>query len=266
MKLTLTELYQETTFFKTNKGNIHTIFELAYKNAHNYLAKNAAKASPLLLLDALRDLLHLKSLGRIDLFDNSHLSGDYPVGVSVSYVNGVPYKKLYRKFNAREADGRDDLLNMKENVWRRYHHETSDYPDLILVDGAVNQVHAAMHALEDLSLTIPVFGLYKNEKHQTKGLVDQNGREILIENREILFFLTRMQDEVHRFAITFHRRKKSQSLLTSRLSGIKGVGVKTLKKLQEKYHDIEVIKSLTLSELEENFPKNVAQNIFDFFN
>ena len=145
------------------------------------------------------------------------------------FINGEPAKKLYRKYKIEHEEARDDLKSMEEIVYRRYSRlkeENKEMTDLILVDGGLNQIIAAYTALKQADVSINLFGLVKNNKHQTAGLMDINGNVFDIENKNIFFMLTRMQDEVHRFAITFHQSLRNKKMKSSLLDDVKGLGDK----------------------------------------
>ena len=155
---------------------------------------------------------------------------------------------------------------MKEIVYRRYSRlkeENKEMPDLILVDGGLNQINAASRALDKAEVSINLFGLVKNNKHQTAGLMDKDGNIFDIENKNIFFLLTRMQDEVHRFAITFHQSLRNKSMKTSILDGIKGLGSKRKELLNKAYPDISLLKEATVEELSQLLPKEVAEELWN---
>ena len=172
----------------------------------------------------------------------------------------------YRKFKIEHEEARDDLKSMEEITFRHYSrlvNEKQKLPDLILVDGGQKQIKVTLKALEQAKADIPVFGLVKNDKHQTRGLIDKDGNIYPIENKSIFFLLTRMQDEVHRFAISFHKEKRSKAMKSSLLDGVKGLGEKGKEKIYRAYQDINLLKEATLEELEQILPKNVALNLYN---
>ena len=220
----------------------------------------------LALLELLGDLLHIKTPLRIELFDNSHLQGDSPVGAMVCFINGVPNKKMYRKFRLAEENAGDDYHSMVEVVSRRYKRLVEGeekLPDLILTDGGLTQVRAANEGLSKAKARVPVFGLRKNDKHQTGALVDIDGREFPLDPSSPLFFLLmRMQDEVHRFAIGYHHQKRSSAFLSSFFDGIKGLGVKRTEQLRSLYKSKEALLNASELELSQSLPKEVAHELY----
>ena len=142
-------------------------------------------------------------------------------------------------------------------------NENRKLPDLILVDGGQKQIKVTLKALEAAKAPIPVFGLVKNDKHQTRGLMDKDGNIYPIENKAIFFLLTRMQDEVHRFAISFHKEKRSKAMKSSILDGVEGLGEKGKEKIYRAYQDINLLKEASIEELEQILPKKVALNLYN---
>ena len=256
--------------YSVSKGKLHDLVSTAKQNANNALDEYFLSArlddDKLALLEELGNIINIKTPLRIELFDNSHLQGSSPVGAVVVFINGEPAKKLYRKYHIEHDEARDDLKSMEEIVYRRYSRlkeENKEMPDLILVDGGLNQINAANRALEKAEVSINLFGLVKNNKHQTAGLMDKEGNIFNIENKNIFFLLTRMQDEVHRFAITFHQSLRNKSMKTSILDGIKGLGNKRKELLNKAYPDISLLKEATVEELSQLLPKEVAEELWN---
>ncbi len=256
--------------YSASKGKLHDLVSIAKQNADNaldeYFLSARLDTDKLLLLEELGNIINIKTPLRIELFDNSHLQGSSPVGAVVVFINGEPAKKLYRKYHIEHDEARDDLKSMEEIVYRRYSRlkeENKEMPDLILVDGGLNQINAASRALEKAEVSINLFGLVKNNKHQTAGLMNKEGNIYDIENKNIFFLLTRMQDEVHRFAITFHQSLRNKSMKTSILDGIKGLGSKRKELLNKAYPDISLLKEATAEELSQILPKEVAAELWN---
>ena len=256
--------------YSVSKGKLHDLVSTAKQNANNaldeYFLSARLDTDKLALLEELGNIINIKTPLRIELFDNSHLQGSSPVGAVVVFINGEPAKKLYRKYHIEHDEARDDLKSMEEIVYRRYSRlkeEGKEMPDLILVDGGLNQINAASRALEKAEVSINLFGLVKNNKHQTAGLMDKEGNIFDIENKNIFFLLTRMQDEVHRFAITFHQSLRNKSMKTSILDGIKGLGSKRKELLNKAYPDISLLKEATVEELSQFLPKEVAEELWN---
>ena len=260
----------DPNIYSVSKGKLHDLVSTAKQNANNaldeYFLSARLDTDKLLLLEELGNIINIKTPLRIELFDNSHLQGSSPVGAVVVFINGEPAKKLYRKYHIEHDEARDDLKSMEEVVYRRYSRlkeENKEMPDLILVDGGLNQIHAASRALEKAGVSINLFGLVKNNKHQTAGLMNKEGNIFDIENKNIFFLLTRMQDEVHRFAITFHQSLRNKSMKTSILDGIKGLGSKRKELLNKAYPDISLLKEATVEELSQFLPKEVAEELWN---
>ncbi len=264
----INKIYEDVDIKSASKGQLLDLIEMAMVNAKNALDSHFVSArlndDTASLLDELGELLHIKTPYRIELFDNSHIQGDAPVGAVVVFINGEPVKKLYRKFNIEHIEKRDDFASMKEVISRRYNRlkeNNEDMPDLILVDGGLTQIHAASEIINNLELDIPIFGLYKNDKHQTKGIMDKDGNTFEVTNKSLFFMLVRMQDEVHRFAIGFHHLKRSKQYNKSVLDDIKGLGAKRKNLILHRYQTIDALKEASLDELSQLVPEDVAKAI-----
>jgi excinuclease ABC subunit C len=216
----------------------------------------------------LRKILRLPILDRIDLFDNSNLFGDFSVSGMVVFKNGREAKNEYRKYKI-SVDKNDDFNTMKEVVYRRYYRalvEKSELPNLIIVDGGINQINACKSVLEELNLKIKVCGLRKNDKHRTNDLIDGSTyEEIPIEkNSNVFHYLTRMQDEVHRYTITYHRTIRSKGSISSILDNIEGIGTKRKKELIKRFGSVSKMEQARLEDLAEILPTDVALNLQKF--
>ena len=216
--------------------------------------------------EELGKLLNIDNLSRIEIFDNAHLFGTFSVSGMVVFKNGKPDKKEYRKYKI-VSEVKDDYHMMKEVIYRRYFkvlHEKLEKPDLIIVDGGIVQINAAKEIINSLYLDIPIVGLKKNDKHKTTALM-YNDKEYLIDNTSDLFhYLTRMQDEVHRFTINYHKEIRSRGSLSSILDNVPKIGEKRKKELLKKYKTITALKNLTKEELEEILPSDAASNLISF--
>ena len=216
--------------------------------------------------EELGKLLNIDNLSRIEIFDNAHLFGTFSVSGMVVFKNGKPDKKEYRKYKI-VSEVKDDYHMMKEVIYRRYFkvlHEKLEKPDLIIVDGGIVQIKAAKEIINSLYLDIPIVGLKKNDKHKTTALM-YNDKEYLIDNTSDLFhYLTRMQDEVHRFTINYHKEIRSRGSLSSILDNVPKIGEKRKKELLKKYKTITALKKLTKEELEEILPSDAASNLISF--
>ncbi len=254
----------------SSKGKLFDILEIAKLNAiqtlDNYFQSTSLNEDKLKLLEELGDILQIKTPFHIELFDNSHLQGDASIGVMVAFINGEPSKKMYRKFNIEGDEKRDDYSSMEEITYRRYKRVIDNkdkIPDLILVDGGEKQVRSCVASLQKLNIDIPCFGLVKNDKHQTRGVVDKNGKVYPLENRKLFFFLVRMQDEVHRYAITFHRYKRNKEYKSSVYSNIKGLGMKRIALLNSTFRSIDELKSASLEDLSQLLPSDIAKALYE---
>ena len=259
----------DSNVYSVSKGKLHDLVLTAKENANNaldeYFLSARLDTDKLALLEELGHILNIDTPLRIELFDNSHLQGFSPVGALVVFINGEPAKKLYRKYKIEHEEARDDLKSMQEIVYRRYSRlkeEKKEMPNLILVDGGLNQIIAADKALKTTGVSINLFGLVKNDKHQTAGLMDINGNIYDIENKNIFFMLTRMQDEVHRFAITFHQSLRNKKMKSSMLDNIKGLGDKRKELLNRAYPDISLLKDASIEELKQLLPNDVAEELY----
>ena len=216
----------------------------------------------------LKEILGLDVLDRIDAFDNSNLFGSYAVSGMVVFINGKPAKNEYRKYKV-SVDKNDDYNTMKEVIYRRYYRALVDnlvMPDLILVDGGENQIRAAKEILDALKLNIKVCGLKKDNHHKTSELVDGDTLEVidLSKNTDVFHYLTRIQDEVHRFTITYHKTLRDKGTIASLLDNIDGIGKVRKKELIKKYGSIKKMSEASIEELSEIIPENVALNLHKY--
>ncbi len=216
----------------------------------------------------LKSILGLEKLDRIDLFDNSNLFGNFSVSGMVVFKNGRPAKKEYRKYKIT-VDKNDDFNTMKEVIYRRYYRallDKTELPDLIIVDGGINQINACKSVLEDLMLKIKVCGLRKNNKHRTNDLLDGDTYNAIELDRtsNVFHYLTKMQDEVHRYTITYHRAIRSKGNIASVLDNVEGIGDKRKKELIKKFGSVNKMKEATLDDLKTILPDNVANNLKKF--
>ena len=218
--------------------------------------------------EELKELLNLSKLDRIDLFDNSNLFGEFTVSCMVVFKNGRPAKKEYRKYKI-SLDRNDDYHTMQEVIYRRYYRaliDKTEMPDLIIVDGGTTQMNACLNILQDLGLSIRVCGLRKNDKHRTNDLVDSNGFKVIPLDRtsNVFHYLTRMQDEVHRYTINYHRTIRSKGAIASILDNIEGIGAKRKKELIKTFGSVSKIKEASLEELTKIIPENVAISLQEY--
>ncbi len=255
------------------KGDIKKILEMANNNAEISSKKKIEEISKSTkerynAINDLKTILGLKKLERIELFDNSHLFGTYYVGGMVVFRDFLPDRNEYRKYKI-DINTKDDLNAMKEVFYRRYQRallEKTELPDLIIVDGGSLQINAALEVLNSLKLDLPIVGLKKNKSHKTSKLVLANLTEIDIKNQNLFVYLYKMQEEVHRFAITYHRNIKNKGMLTSVLEDIPGIGEKRRKELLKKYPSLIKIKNASIEELSEILPEETAKSLLEFLN
>ncbi len=249
----------------TKKGLIEMAFSNAKLNLENKfeeIQKDETRTQT--ANEELAQLLKMDSIYRIDVFDNSNLFGSFAVSGMVVYIEGKPCKSEYRKYKV-SVDVNDDYHTMKEILYRRYQRmlvEKSTKPDVIIVDGGENQIRAALDILEMLHLDIRVIGLKKNDKHRTNDLIDSDLSIIPLDRMSNVFhFLTRMQDEVHRFTINYHRSLRSKGSISSVLDNIEGIGPSRKKALIKKFGSVLRMSEAPLSELEEILPTKVAEEL-----
>lgn len=253
------------------KGNKADLVEMAMNNAQEMLEKKFMlmeknEENTIRAIEQLGKLLGKPTPHRIELFDNSNIQGAYAVAGMVVFKDGVPSKNDYRKYKIKTVEGADDYASMKEVIYRRYLRVLTDgleKPDLIIVDGGKGQIKSALEIIQLLNLDIYICGLSKDDRHQTALLLNQDGEIIDIDRKSPLFYLlTRMQDEVHRYAISFHRQVRAKSLIDSILDDVEGVGPKRKKQLLNHFGSVKRMKEASLESLEEVLPKQVAQNLY----
>ena len=263
----------DTKVLKPQRGEKKQLVNLAIKNARvsleqkfNLLEKSVEKTQG--AIENLGRLLQIPTPVRIESFDNSNIMGTSPVSAMVVFVNGKPSKKDYRKYKIKTVVGPDDYASMREVIRRRYGRVQRDGltpPDLIVIDGGQGQVNIAKQVIqEELGLDIPIAGLQKNDKHQTHELLFGDPLEVveLSRNSQEFFLLQRIQDEVHRFAITFHRQLRSKNSFSSRLDGIEGLGPKRKQNLMKYFKSLTKIKEASVEEIiEVGVPRAVAEAV-----
>ena len=263
----------DTKVVKVQKGIKKKLFNLVYENAKISLQNDIERIyrNDELITNAneeLKSLLHMDNLSVIEAFDNSNLFGTYTVSAMVTFIDGRPSKNDYRKFKM-SFEKNDDVASMKEVIYRRYFRVLKEHlrmPDLILVDGGKNQINACKEVLNSLNLYIKVCGLKKNDKHELSELVDGDRMEsISIDKRSNAFhLLTRIDDEIHRYVISYHKQIRSKGSLSSLLDNIKGIGDKRKKELIKTFGSLKKIKEASVQELESILPKEVAINLKEY--
>ena len=268
----------DTKVLKPQRGEKKQLVNLAIKNARvsleqkfNLLEKSVEKTQG--AIENLGRLLQIPTPVRIESFDNSNIMGTSPVSAMVVFVNGKPSKKDYRKYKIKTVVGPDDYASMREVIRRRYGRVQRDGltpPDLIVIDGGQGQVNIAKQVIqEELGLDIPIAGLQKNDKHQTHELLFGDPLQVIELSRtsQEFFLLQRIQDEVHRFAITFHRQLRSKNSFSSQLDGIEGLGPKRKQNLIKYFKSMTKIKEASVDEIVAvGIPRAVAEAVHQHLN
>ena len=268
----------DTKVLKPQRGEKKQLVNLAIKNARvslqqkfDLLEKSIEKTQG--AIENLGQLLNIPTPVRIESFDNSNIMGTSPVSAMVVFVNGKPSKKDYRKYKIKTVIGPDDYASMREVIKRRYSRVIRDGltpPDLIVIDGGQGQVNVAKEVIQDqLGLDIPIAGLQKNDKHQTHELLFGDPLQVveLSRNSQEFFLLQRIQDEVHRFAITFHRQLRSKNSFSSQLDGIEGLGPKRKQNLMKHFKSLTKIKEASVDQIVEvGVPRAVAEAVWEKLN
>lgn len=255
------------------KGEKHKMIDLARENANIVLSRDIEKlkreeARTIGACNELAKLLGLESAFRLEAFDISNTSGFLSVASMVVFEKGKPRKNEYRKFKLKTVTGPDDYKSMEEVLTRRFTDERMDvYPDILMMDGGRGQVNVALRVLEQLHLNIPVCGMVKDDNHRTRGLYYQNQEINFPKNSEVFGMITRLQDEAHRFAITYHKQLRGKEQVHSVLDDIKGVGPQRRKALMKHFKEIQKIRDARIEELAavEGMTETVAQSVYDFF-
>lgn len=263
----------KTKVYVPQKGNKKNLLKMALENAKISLEQEVTiirndEVRTINANDELRKVLNLKILDRIDAFDNSNLFGSFAVSGMVVFKNGKPNKKEYRKYKV-SIDKNDDYNTMKEVIYRRYFRalvEKSEMPDLILVDGGENQIRACKEILNSLNINIKVCGLKKDDHHRTNELIDGDSLNVIEipRNSDIFHYLTRIQDEVHRFTITYHKTLRDKGSIASVLDNIDGIGKIRKKELIKKYGSIKRMNEANIDDLSKIIPRNVAENLLKY--
>ena len=259
------------------KGDKKKLIDLSMQNVKQYKLDKLKRNEELnieqkstQILFTLKEKLGLNKLPiHIECFDNSNISGTDAVAACVVFKKGKPSKKDYRKYNIKSVVGPDDYASMREVVYRRYSRlmeEAQPLPDLIIADGGVGHIETIRKVVEDeLNLNIPIAGLAKNDKHRTRDLIFNN-QVISMKTNDVCFnFLTQIQNEVHRFAIEFHRDKRSKSQIKSELDEIPGIGQNTKEKLLKELKSVKRIQNAEISELEKIIGTHRASIIYGYF-
>lgn len=281
----LTELkHRKVSLITPKKGDKEKMVELAYKNAQMVLNQDTEKIKleEKRTIGAMKEIeswLHLKNLKRVEAYDISNTSGVESVGSMIVFENGKPKKNDYRKFKIRTVKGPNDYESMREVLTRRFNRALdeidgseesrgfSKLPDIIMMDGGRGQVNIALEVLDSLGLNIPVAGMVKDDTHSTRGLYYNNVEIPINKHSEGFKLITRVQDEAHRFAITYHRSLRGKYEVKSVLDDIKGIGPVKRKALMKAFLDIDKIRNASIPELMEvdGITLELAENIYSFF-
>ena len=258
--------------FRSRGDNAHLV-ELACKNAFEEAQRVTGKEERYsATLTMLGKMLTLEPPRRIESFDISNIAGTDIVASMVVFQDGKPRKSDYKRFKLEGLQNQDDYASMHQVLKRRFAHYKegdkgfAEAPDLLLIDGGVNHAQVAVRALEELGLAFPVFGMVKDDRHRTRALVTPDGNEIRIDNNQAIFSLIgNIQEETHRFAITYHRQLRSKRLRYSELDGIEGIGPKRKEQLLKHFKSLSAIGQASLPELERLLPKDAAAAVYHHF-
>lgn len=264
--------YFNIKVLKPQKGKLKNLVDLARENAKEQmdLQEETLKKDDEIRLEAineLKELLHVEKASRMESFDNSHLFGTFYVGGMVVFEDFIPQKDDYRKYKI-STDVKDDLSAMKEVIYRRYYKvlmENLQKPDLIVMDGGKLQIATAKEIIDSLGLSIPIIGLVKDKNHRTNHIMNDKYEILDVKKDSNLFlFLTKIQDEVHRYAISYHRNIKSKGALSSMLDLVPGIGEIRKKELLKHFGSLKRMKEASLEELSKLLPEDIAQKLFSY--
>ncbi|MCR5202972.1 MAG: excinuclease ABC subunit UvrC [Lachnospiraceae bacterium] len=277
--------HQKVSIVVPKKGQKEKLALLAHKNAELTLQKEGDRLKKeaertVGAMQEIMDWLGLKDIHRVESYDISNTSGFQSVGSMIVFEDGKPKKSDYRKFKIMSVKGPDDYKSMEEILTRRFEHGLKDkerdadsqsgfarFPDLIMMDGGKGQVNVALRVLDKLKINIPVCGLVKDDKHRTRGIYFNNEELPIDIHAEGFWLITRIQDEVHRFAIEFHRSLRSKVQVKSSLDDIKGVGPKRRRALLKYFKGVEELKNASVEDIMqvESMDRKTAENIYKFF-
>ena len=255
------------------RGDNVRLVELACKNAFEEAERVTGKEERVnATLNLLGKILGMETPNRIESFDVSNISGTDIVASMVVFQEGKPLKSGYKRFKLEGLQNQDDYASMRQIIHRRFaHYKAGDKgfeetPDLLLIDGGINHANIALRAIQELDLQFPVFGMVKDDRHRTRALVTPEGQEIRIDHNPAIFsFIGRIQEETHRFAITYHRKLRSKRLQYSELDGIAGIGPKRKQELLRQFKSLTAIRGATLPELERILPRDAAAAVYHHF-
>ena len=264
--------YFDIKVFKPQKGKMKELMDLALDNAKEQMDLQEETLQKddderMRAIEELKTLLGVDKVSRMETFDNSHLFGTFYVGGMVVFDDFLPLKDEYRKYKI-SADVKDDLSAMREVLYRRYYKvlmENLTKPDLIVMDGGMTQIEVAKDIISSLGLNIPIIGLVKDDRHRTSHIMNENFELLDVPKDSNLFlFLTRLQDEVHRYAISYHRNIKAKGSLASILDLAPGIGEVRRKELLKKFGSLKKMKEASIEELKEVLPEDIAESFYTY--
>ena len=270
----LTQKYNHRTRMHIpQRGDNVKLIQMAQMNAREEVERITSKEERInATLSLLAKMLNLSELKRIEAYDISNTAGTDIVGGMVVFVDGKPKKSEYKRFSIRNLQNQDDYASMHQVITRRFTHFLEgdagflDKPDLLLIDGGITHAQTALDALNKLGISIPVFGMVKDDRHRTRALVTPEGLEIRIDSQQIIFALIgKIQEETHRFAITYHRKKRANRMRYSKLDQIPGIGPKRKQQLLNRFKSISAIKLATLEDLLQILPADAANSVYRHF-
>ena len=270
----LSEKYSVNTQIKVPcRGDNARLVELAQKNAAEEAERVTSKEERSnATWNMLSRMLLIEPLHRVESFDISNISGTDIVASMVVFQDGKPYPKGYKRFKIEDMTQQDDYASMQQVVERRFRHYLqadagfSEKPDLLLIDGGQAHAAAALAVLNQMDIELPVLGMVKDDRHRTRALITPEGQEIRIDNQQSVFSLIgNIQEETHRFAITYHRQLRSKRLRYSELDKIPGVGPKRKQQLLKTFKSLSAIRAASLTDLEQILPKDTALNVHQYF-
>lgn len=273
-QMLLQELNKKVRLRVPQRGDNLRLVELAMKNAREEADRLNSREEKLLgSLNLLQKMTGLAELPRrLEAYDISNIAGTDMVASMVVFRDGKPLKSGYRHFKLEDMDGQDDYAAMRQVLRRRFvHYQAGDKgfderPDALLIDGGVTHAESVRQELAEMGITLPIFGMVKDGRHRTRALVTPDGQEIGIAGVQAVFSLIgNIQEETHRFAITYHKKLRSRRMKTSELDGIPGVGEKRRQALMEKFRTVRRISEATLEELCAVVPRNAAIAVYDYF-
>ena len=267
------QINSNTKLFVPSRGDNYRLVELACKNAYEEAERVTGKEERVsATMSLLCKMLGIDTVRRIESFDISNISGTDIVASMVVFVDGKARKSDYKRFKLEGLSNQDDYASMHQVIKRRFSHYLQrdkgfdEAPDLLLIDGGVSHAEIAVAALRELNLDFPVFGMVKDDKHRTRAMVTPSGKEIGIDTNPAIFSLIgNIQEETHRFAITYHRKLRSKRLRYSELDGIAGIGPQRKQLLLKQFKSLSAIGEATLPELERLLPRDAAMAVYLHF-